>query len=75
MPNHETNAALIAAIADAIAATGFDALAREYRAEPAKRDRIERAMTRNIRRDVGEAQALAFHRLTAKARGIYFLGA
>ena len=44
-------ASLINAIADVIDATGFHAMARDYRSKPEYRSQIERAMVRNIRND------------------------
>ena len=42
---------LIEAIAAAIEAAGWNGLANDYRTRPEYRERIERAMVRNIRED------------------------
>ena len=45
------NANLIEAIAATIEAAGWNGLANDYRTRPEYRERIERAMVRNIRED------------------------
>lgn len=42
---------LVSAVAEVIESAGWTAMAAEFRAEPAKRERIVTAMTRNISRD------------------------
>lgn len=58
---------LIEAVASVIHATGFHAMAREYRERPEYRSRIEAAMCRNINREFGAEKAKAFSRLIDNA--------
>lgn len=69
MTANQNTAALHQAVADAISATGFHAMARDYLDRPEMRGRIVAAMTRNIRSDrkLGADVADRFARLAAQA--------
>lgn len=55
------------AVADAIRASGFDAMADEYLAKSGYRHRIISAMTRNIAREYGAIKSRQFNQLALAA--------